>query len=166
MTAREIGVGFGLRLEERRVLDDDLVGRVAMADPQLVGALLIPHHAALGAVDLHLQAVLAAGIHLAGGVGAAHAVAHAEHHRAHVLGIDRGLYVILRRKRLAGECLDRALGLLAGLMEGGHVGADAGDALSGDVLRHVAPVGADIGQAARTAVELAVEAPVPVGIVE
>ena len=41
-----------------------------------------------------------------------------------------------------------------------------GDALSGDVLRHVAPVRADIGQAARGAVDLGVEAPVPVGIVE
>ncbi len=72
-----------------------------------------------------LEAVLAAGRNLAGGEGAARAVAHAEDHRAEILGVDGHFDVILGLQRLAGEGLDRALGPLARLVEGLQVGAHA-----------------------------------------
>ena len=53
------------------------------------------------------------------------AVAHAEHDRAEIFRVDRRLHVILGPQRLAGKRLDRALGLLASLVECLQIRADA-----------------------------------------
>src|SRR4051812_16660156 len=53
----------------------ELVGPVAMADPQLLRRLRVPRERALGPVDLPAQPVLAAGRYLADGGDAARAAA-------------------------------------------------------------------------------------------
>ena len=92
--------------------------------------------------------------------------AHAKDDRAEVFRIDGHFVIVLRRERLAGEGFDGAFGLLARFVEGLQIGAEGGDSLPGDVLRHVAPVRADIGHGSRGAALLGVDAPVPVGVVE
>ena len=47
-----------------------------------------------------------------------------------------------------------------------EIGAHRGDAQPGDVLGHVAPVRAEVRQAARRAAGLGIQAPVPIGVVE
>ena len=94
-----------------------------LPDPQLVGTFLVPGHAALGAVDFQAQAVLAARRYLAGREGSARALAHAEHHGAEIFRVDLHFLVIFRLQRFPGEGLDRALGLLARLVERLQVGA-------------------------------------------
>src|SRR4029078_5951259 len=48
-------------VHERGVSEQEIVWAVAVADPELLGLLRIPRHGGGGAVDLVLQAVLAAG---------------------------------------------------------------------------------------------------------
>ena len=74
--------------------------------------------------------------------------------------------VIFGGEGFPGEGFDRALGALARLVEGLDVRAQRRDARAGYVLDHIAEVGADVGQAARAAVGLRVQTPVPIGVVE
>ena len=127
MAAGEIGVRRGRRVQQRRIFNDDLVRRIAMADPELIRPLLVPRHAALSAEDLDLEPVLAAGGHLADSEGAARAVAQMDQDGAEVFGIDRYFVVVFRPQRLAGECFDGLLRLFASLMEDLQIGAKRGD---------------------------------------
>ena len=66
------GVRRGLRAERARIARDDL-GRAAAAEPERLGTLLLEADAGLGAGDLEVQVVLAAGRDLGdrqGAVGA------------------------------------------------------------------------------------------------
>src|SRR5688572_33340949 len=65
MTARQMRIGAGRRIEQRRILEQDAVGAVAMADPQFVLALLIPAQRAALAVDLEPKVVLVSRTQLA-----------------------------------------------------------------------------------------------------
>ena len=61
----EIREAGGMRIEQRRILDEDAVRRIPLPHPKLVGPLLVPGHALLRAENLELEAVLAARRHLA-----------------------------------------------------------------------------------------------------
>src|SRR5690606_19117438 len=60
----------------------------APADPELIGALRIEHHALRGAVDLEPQAILAACGNLAHGQRGEHAAFGARHEARVVFGVD------------------------------------------------------------------------------
>src|ERR1035438_674662 len=64
VAAREIGEGCRGGAEERRVAHEQVVGRRALADPELVRRLAVPCERAFRAGDLVAEAVLAAGGHL------------------------------------------------------------------------------------------------------
>src|ERR1700691_4222199 len=122
-----------------------------MADPQLVGALLVPCYAGFGAVDFELETVLAAGGNLADGEAAASAVAQADQDGAEIVGVDGDLLVFGGVQVFSGEGFHRSVGALAGLVEGGEIGAQGGDALAGEVLDHVHPMRADVPHGAGSA---------------
>src|SRR5271156_3562548 len=42
VTTWKIGAAAGCRLEQRRIFYEDLIARIAMADPEFVGTLLVP----------------------------------------------------------------------------------------------------------------------------
>src|SRR5215471_18159018 len=63
--AGQVGVAADVGVDERRILLQDLVGPVAVADPQLVLLFLFPLQRRLGPADLDLQVVLVAGADLA-----------------------------------------------------------------------------------------------------
>ena len=90
-------------VHERGVPEQELVGPVAVTDPQLLGLLRVPRDGGGGAVDLVLQAVLAAGAQLRDGDLPARPALEAEEDRRDVLGVDldrHGLRGALRRERL------------------------------------------------------------------
>src|SRR5690349_11707213 len=60
VAAGKIGVRSCAFFQQPRILDDHLVVGVAIADPQLVGLLLVPRDAGLASVDFDAEPVLAA----------------------------------------------------------------------------------------------------------
>src|SRR5581483_381296 len=90
VAARQIRIGSRAVLQQSGIFDDDLVGGIAPADPQLIGALLVPGHARLGAIEFDAQPVFTAGRDLARRKCAARAVAHAEQHSREIVGRNRG----------------------------------------------------------------------------
>ena len=79
------------RTHQRRVLQQDLVRALAMAEPDLVGLLGVPGDRAVRAVDLPLERVLPAGADLGNADRAARAVLEAQQDRRGVLGPDLAL---------------------------------------------------------------------------
>ena len=131
----------------------DLIRRIAMADPKVVGSFASPGGRCLGAKDLDEQAVLASSGNLAHRQRPSRAVAHGKHHRAEIFRMDRDLVVFIRLKCFTGESLDGVFRFLARFVKGVQIGTQGGDALAGDVLGQVAPVGSDVGKGARRAVD-------------
>src|SRR5262245_18538664 len=64
MSARKMRVRPCRRGDERRILGEDLVGRIAMTDPELVLLFLAPAQRCFGCADLQPQIVLVASTHL------------------------------------------------------------------------------------------------------
>ena len=112
MAARQGGCRPAGRAHQGRVADEDLVGPVAVADPELVGLLAVPGERRRRAVDLVLQRVLPAGADLRDADRAAGAAVEPQQDRGGVLGRDRPLHRVGRA--LGRERLDRAGGLPAG----------------------------------------------------
>ena len=137
--------------DERRVL--------APADPQRLGVLLLERERLVRAVDLEPQAVLAPGRDLADDDRAERAAVGLELQDHGVLGRDRPARVaraVAARER-------GAVGVVHALGDRGQrARAQARDALAGDELGEVAPVRADVGEGARRAAEVGVDAPVVV----
>src|SRR5579872_2056556 len=96
MPSGKIGVGARFRFQERRILDEDLIGAVALPDPQLVGSLLVPGGAGLGAIDFNREPVLPARAYLAHRESAANVLAESQQEGSVILRVDRNLLVILR----------------------------------------------------------------------
>src|SRR6185312_2279687 len=96
VSTRQVGVGTRRWQHEGRVLDLDLIRPVAMSDPQVVGTFAVPRHTRLRAVNLEPEIILAARAHLAGGETPASPLAHAEHHRAEVFGVDGHVFGLPR----------------------------------------------------------------------
>src|SRR5262249_37436236 len=151
-------------LHQRWILEHDLAGLVAMADPQFVRPLLRPGNAAFAPINLNCKSVLASGRNLTYRERASRALAHVESDRRIVFGIDRRFDIVLRPKFLTGEGIDRAFGLFARLMESLNVRAYAADALTSDMFGHIAPVRANVRQTPGRPADLRLQAPVPVGI--
>ncbi len=166
VTAGKFSVGGCSGVEQTAVFDDDLIGGVAVADPEFVGLLLIPGDARLAAVDFDAEAILVAGRDLAYGEATAGAVSEVQQDSAEVVCVDGDVLVVFGAERLAREGLHAALGLLAGLVKGGELAAHARDGEGGEVLDHVHPMGADVAHGAEFAVVLGLDAPVVVRVVE
>jgi hypothetical protein len=166
VAAGQVGVGARFGGEQRRVFENDLVACIAVADPEFIGAFLIPCRPGLAAVDFNVQPVFASRGDLAGDHASTRARAHVKQDSAEIFCAYRSYNVIFRAEKLVGKALNGVFGLLAGCVEGLQVGDQRGDAQAGDVLGHVEPVRADIGHAARRAASLRVDAPVPVRVVE
>ena len=98
---------------------------VAVADPKLVRALLIPRHRRFGSVDLDAQAILSAGgTWLA--VMAPRVRSPMRKMTAPKSSVSNwGFYVIFRTQHFVREGFDGALGLFAGLVEGLQIRAQA-----------------------------------------
>ena len=151
-------------VHERGVSEQELVRPVAMTDPELLGLLRIPRHGGGGAVDLVLQAVLAAGAQLRHGELAACPVLEAQQHGRHVLRADVDRHGV--RRAVGRERLDGPRGAVADRDERGEVGHHRLHALAGQERREVEPVGADVADGPEGAAALRFEPPVPVGVVE
>ena len=151
-------VGGGLGAERAGVAPDGL-GRVAAAEPERLGALLLEADARVLAGDLDVQVVLAAGRDLADDQRPLGAGRRAEQRGDRVLGGDGPAFPVLRAG--GGEGLRvrvrRALG-----EHGGGLGAERDDPVAGDELDEVAPVRADVRERPRGAAEVGVDAPVVV----
>ena len=145
VAAGQVGVAARLGLEQGRILEEELVAGVAVANPEFVGPLLVPCGGGFCAVNLDAEPVLASGGDLAGDDAAARARAHAEDHRAEVFRIDGRLNIVFRAEQLVGKGFDRVFGLLARGVEGLQIGAKRSDTQAGDVLGHVEPVRANVG---------------------
>jgi hypothetical protein len=71
MAAGQVRITARLRLQQRRVLENELVPRLAVAYPELVGPLLVPTGRGFCAVDLDIEPVFTSRGDLAGGDAAA-----------------------------------------------------------------------------------------------
>src|SRR6266849_9583255 len=89
MAARQMGICARRRREERRILWEHAVRRIAPADPQLVLPLLQPADRRPAAVHLEPQAVLVARAHLSDRNGSFRAALEAEKDARQVLAADR-----------------------------------------------------------------------------
>jgi len=81
-----------------------------MADPQFIGALLVPGNASLGAVDVYGEHIFSSGRHLADGECAARTIAQAQQRGAKVVGIDLDHFELVRFELLASKCSTEAFG--------------------------------------------------------
>src|ERR1035441_6857209 len=149
MATGQVGVAARLGLEQRRILEDELVAGVAAANPEFVGPLLVPGRRGFCAVNLDAEPVLASCGDLAGDDAAARARAHAEDHRAEVFCIHGCRNIVFRAEQFVGKGLDRVFWLLARGVEGLKIGTKRSDTQAGDVLGHVKPVRAYVGHCAR-----------------
>ena len=154
------GVGRGLAAERAGIARDDL-RRAAAAEPERLGTLLLEADAGLGAGDLEVQVVLAAGRDLGDHQRAVGAECGAEDGGDRVLGGHGAAGAV---RRLAGPDPRRrgraAVGALA--EDGRGLGAERADPLARDELDEVAPVRADVSKRTRRAALGGVDAPVVV----
>ena len=136
---------------------EDLVGLLAVADPEGVGMDVAPGVGLLGAEDLDLDVDLAAGRGLAGREIPAGPVPELEEERGVVVQRDGHLF------RLAGgtgpERQDAALGPAPLGQAGMELGHDLDDLLSGDELDQVEPVAAEVGDDVGVPGDLGVQPP-------
>jgi hypothetical protein len=166
MATRQVGVRSRFFGQKRRILQNHLIGAVALAQPQLIWFFLVPRAGSLGSVYFDRQPILAPRGNLTDGERAASALAQTQHDRAKVLGVD-GHYVVIRGiQSLTGESFDRAFRTFARFMKGLQIGAQRRDPQTGDMLDHVAPVCANVAERTRTSVGFGVNAPIPVRVIE
>src|SRR5205823_12741620 len=88
VAARVAGEAAGARVQQGRVADEQLVGPVAAAQPQLVGPLAVPGERSLRAGDLQADAVLAPRRHLRDREGPRRPAAEAQQDRPVILRVD------------------------------------------------------------------------------
>ena len=147
-------------VHQRGVALQDLVGRGAVADPQMVWRFGIPGGGGFGGGDFPCQRILAARADLAGGEGSPGTAGEAQQDCGGVVGFDDlrfgGTFG-------SGEGFNRAGGFLALRMGGEQVGHDGSDLLAGDEADEVHPMGADVADRPQRAAFVGVEPPVPVG---
>ena len=158
VTARKGHVGRGLGRERREVARNGLAAGAA-PHPQRLGRLLVEEQGLGRPGDLEPEMVLAPGGDLGDDDGSDDAALKLEHQRGDVLGLD---------------VADRRGGPVAGAVErvpagGGALGMrdrgarrEANDALAGDELDEIAPVGADVGEGPGGAAQSGVDPPVVV----
>src|SRR5690606_23422103 len=135
------GEADGVGAERLGVADEDGAA-FAAAEPQRLGLLLVEGHGGARAGDLEVEPVLASGGDLADDGGADHAALGGELEGDDVLGGD--------------------LASAAGRVGLGQLGRDGADAVAGDELEQVAPVGADVAEGAQRPALVGVDAPVVV----
>jgi hypothetical protein len=160
--AGQAGGGRAGGVHEGRVADQQLVGTLATAEPQLVGSLRVPPGGRRRPVDLPLHGVLPAGAHLGDRHAAASAALEADEDRGRVVGDHLAGDRV--RRPLRGEGLDGAGRLVANLHERREIGHHALDPEAADEARQVQPVGPDVADGAERAALGRVQAPVPVGV--
>ncbi len=98
VTTGKIGVTPRPGLEQRRILDKNLIATIAMTGPEFVGTLLVPCDGRSRSVNFNAEPVLAPSRNLAGHNAAARPSAHAENHGPKVFRGHGGFNVILRAK--------------------------------------------------------------------
>lgn len=148
-------------VHQARVLLEDLVGLVAVADPEPVRRLRQPSGRGGGAGDFPAERVLAPEADLAHRHRPPGAAGIAQQDQRRVLGRDPH-----RLGRAAGlrEGLDGAEGTPPLGDEGGQLGEDRRGPHPGDEARQVEPVGADVAHRPRRPAGRGLQAPVPVGV--
>ena len=137
-----------------------------MADPQLIGTLLIPREPALGAVNFPTERILIARRNLTYRKATLSPVAQLQHHHAEVIRIDRHLFIATRLQLLAGKSLNRCFGLLAQRMHRREISADFVNLQARQKLYLVHPMRTDISHRPQRAVMLPLDAPVIIGVVK
>ena len=156
MPAGQMGVRPRHLADERRVLLQHAVGRVAPADPQLVLLFLAPLDRSAAAAHLDVQIVLVAGADLAHRKTPARAVVKAQEDGRQIFHRDvhrRGRGVRRGLKRFGPRRLP------ARLDRRRHIRQHLGDAQAGDVFSQVAPVGAHVAERGGGPALVGLEAP-------
>ena len=124
MTARQIGIAGRFRQEQRRILNNQLVRTVALADPKFVRALLVPGNAGFGSIDIDHEHVLAARRHLADRVGSACPAAEVgKQDRATIFGLDRHRNIVEGLTSLPAKVSIGPLGRFRRFVERSEIGA-------------------------------------------
>ncbi len=150
------------RPHECRVLDEDLVGSLAVPQPQPVGFLGIPGDRGRRAVDLVLERVLPTGADLADGHGPASPVLEPKQDRRGVFGGDVADHRIPRD--LGRESLHGAGRLVTTPDERRQVRHDCDDPLARHERHEVQPVRPDVADRPQPTAALGLQAPVPVAV--
>ena len=105
MAAGQIGIRAGAPIQQRRVLQEDLIAFVAPADPKLVRIFGVPGNGSECAEDFEKKTVLAAAGNLTRRERASGSVSHSKENRPKVFCIHFRIDGIELRSRAQAKCL-------------------------------------------------------------
>ena len=163
MPAGEVGAGGGLAEHQARIVAQQLVWPLAMANPQPLRHFLIPGQRTAAAADLHRQAVFSPGADLRNDKAPLAAIVEAKQDRPQIFGIDgprfiRDIIAMLAERRVASH------GRLARRPDDGEVRHHLHNASAGHKLHRIAPVGTNVGHRPRGPALRRIHPPVIVGL--